>query len=513
MARISSGLRFIANSSTPINQLPPEILYKVFFHFRPVISRGPEPPRSTREPFEDLLVVTHTCRHWRITAIDATDLWSQFTTRDPHKNKNFDNMTRLFIGRSGRAPLDVDLGYKISPVLAPHADRLRTFSCRKIAINSDEFSQLSSRPAPLLEEFHILPYEFIDSNCPPLPTLFNHDFPSLRKLVINGYNPFPNNRFRNLSSFHLQLRAGSVGRVFWAPFFTMLRESPQLEELYLRCASANDFPQFTKKMPTPVILHALRKLHLRNIPSSLTGQLLRSVDLIPNGIAMQFTNIVSGLDWLFPPPTLPLKLSFHAATSLEIIYSTRGFVIQGTNQGMRIRVEALDKDVRYAEIFSRCMSPQIPVRDLWIHFYRMEDGRGMTKLPPLSEFPHLKKLVVRVTNHGDPINQLVRMLEVDGYVPCPLLSTLDLSGGLSEYCLSKVLRDRSEAGCRLERLRLQKRYVSVESIERLGMRNFVDELEICDVDEEPCGMELPAVCTTNLGGWWKPWTERRLLYL
>ena len=138
---------------------------------------------------------------------------------------------------------------------------------------------------------------------------------------------------------------------------------------------------------------------------------------------------------------------------------------------------------------------------------------GMTKLPSLSEFPHLKKLVVRVTVGGDPIRQLVRMLEVDGCVPCPLLSTLDLSGELYEISLSKVLRDRSEAGCRLERLRLQKRYAFMGYIEKSGMRDFVDELEIFDVDAEPCGMELPAVCTTSLGGWWKSWTERRFLYL
>ena len=127
MVGIVSKLRFAANALTPINQLPPGILCEVFFHCRPVIRGRSEQPWQKRQPFEDLLAITHTYQHWRATAIAATDLWSQLIIRDPHRN--FGGVTRLFICRSGELPLDADVGYDLA-IVAPHTSRLRTL-CAK----------------------------------------------------------------------------------------------------------------------------------------------------------------------------------------------------------------------------------------------------------------------------------------------------------------------------------------------------------------------------------------------
>lgn len=511
MAGIVSRFRSAANALTPINQLPPEILCEVFFHLRPAIRRGSKQSRPARAPFEDLLAVTHTCQRWRVTAIAAAELWSQLIARDPRKN--FDDMTRLFISRSGELPLDADLGYRLA-VVAPHAHRLRTLSCRGCLI--DDFSNLSNRPVPLLETLHILPHDYFDSENPPLPTLFNRDSPSLRELAVNGYNPFPNNCFSGLSSFHLRLSSGDVGLTFWTPLLATLRDSPQLEELFLHVGAVFNYTTSAQDIPAPAILHALQKLHLRGTPSSMTRRLLNLIDLAPNGIAMQFTNITPELDWMFPP-TLPLELSLHAVTSLEIIYvSGRGLIIQGTNPGMRIRIAELsNSDAVYAEIFSRLVarpSLQFSLRELWIHVERKKEY----KLPSLSGFPHLEKLAVRVTTNGYPIHRLLRMLDVDantGHVPCPLLSTLDLSGVLGMLFLLKVLGARSKAGCRLERLRLGKAHVVMGGIVMIQLQDYVNELELFDADVEPCGMELPAVCMTELGEWWEPWTKHEVGFL
>lgn len=128
----------------------------------------------------------HTCQHWRVTAIAAADLWSQLIARDPCKN--FDDMTRLFISRSGELPMDADLGYRLE-VVALHAKRLHTLSCRGCTI--DNFSYLSDHPVPLLETFHTLPHDHFDSECSPLPTLFNRDSPSLRSSLSTATIPFP----------------------------------------------------------------------------------------------------------------------------------------------------------------------------------------------------------------------------------------------------------------------------------------------------------------------------------
>jgi len=511
---IVSRPRFAADALAPVNQLPPEILCEVFFHLRPVIRRGSELSRGTKEPFKDLLAVTHTCQYWRVTAIAAADLWSQLVARD--RRKKFDNITRLFISRSGELPMGADLGRRLE-VVAPHADRLRTLFCRGCTV--DDFSHLSNRPVPLLETFHILPSSSSNHHgpgCSPLPTLFNRDSPSLRELVVDGYDPFPNNRFKNLSSFSLWLPDGEAGLTFWTLLFMMLQDSPQLEELFLLFGFIYDHPPFPKDSPTPASLHALQKLHLHGVPSSLTRRFLNSLDLIPNGIAMQFVNIDPEFDWIFPP-TLPPELSLRAVTSLEIVYlSAGGFTIQGTNAGMGIRVvEFFDSKTTHAGVFSRLAeqrNPPLPLRELWIHIGRKE--RCKIKLLPLSKFPNLEKLVVRATTNGNHIYRLLQKLNVHHrHVPCPLLSTLDLSGLVNMEHLLKVLRARSKAGCRLGKLRLGKTHLLVEDALKLGVRDCVDELEFSGEDAEPHGMELPAVCTTELGGWWEPWTRYQVGFL
>ncbi|KAF9653402.1 hypothetical protein BDM02DRAFT_3257923 [Thelephora ganbajun] len=506
MVKIISRLRFAANTLTPICQLPPEILCEVFFHLRPVIRRGYGRPRAG-QPFRNLLAVTHTCQHWRATAIAAAELWSQLIIRGPYEKLD---LTRLFISRSRELPLDADFEYQLA-VIAPYTNRLRALSCS--GYTTGEFLNFSDRPAQLLETLHIRSREYHHSE-DPLPTLFDGDFPSLRELVVNGYNPLPNNHFRNLTSFHLHLSSVSAGSSLWIPLLEVLRDSPQLEELFLNFDIYNGFPS-VPNIPDPAALHALQRLHLRGVRSTLTRRFLNLVDLVPNGIAMQFTNIIPEFDWM-APPTLPPELSLHSVTSLEIIYPpTHGFIVQGTNPGMQIRVaEASDSNNMHAAILSRLIPRtdlQSPLRELWIHIERRKE-QNFVSLP---EFPHLEKLVVRVTTEGNSIHCLLLMLDVDGQVPCPLLSTLDLSGPLEMGSLVKVLKVRSKGGCRLEKLRLGRAHVLVEDIERLRVQDYVDELELfgAGADAEPCGMELPAVCTTELGEWWESWTKRRVEYL
>ena len=502
---IVSKLRLTANALTPINQLPPEILCEVFFHLRPVIRRGAKQPRSTRQPFEGLLAVTHTCQHWRETAIAAPDLWSQLVARDPRKD--LDNMTLLFISRSGDLLLDADLGYRLDAV-APYANRLRTLSCK--GCTADDFSRFSNHPAPFLETLHIHTH-YADPEGRSLPTLFNNDSPSLRELVVSGYNPFTNNHFKGLSSLSLNLSSQRDSRKFLTPLLAMLHDCPRLEELFLSLGVASDNLPSADGIPTRVPLHALRKLHLRATPAGLTYRFLDSVDLALNGIAVQFTNITPEPGWVFPT-MLPRELSLQSVTSLEIIYTSgRGLIIQGVNPGMQIRVvedstSNMNHEDRLRYLVHRT-SPQPPLRELWIHIERKKEY----KLPPLSQLSNLEKLVVRVTTNGNPIRRLLRMLDVDGGVPCPLLSMLDLSGVLSIEHLSKVLKARSSAGCRLGRLRLGSTLVLPEDITIL--LDHVEELELFKEDAEPRGMEFPAVCTTETSEWWEPWTNHNVGWL
>ncbi|KAF9783010.1 hypothetical protein BJ322DRAFT_188059 [Thelephora terrestris] len=334
---------------SPVNQLPPEILREVFVHLRPVVIRkGSEQPQSTRSPLADLLAVTHTCQHWRRISIAAPQLWSHLIVRGSTKNSG--DLTQLFIHRSGESDLslDADLKHGLAAVV-PYVNRLRALRCAGSSIQ--DFSELCNRPAPLLEILHILPHTDLASRG-ALPALFNDDFRSLRELYVNDFNPFPNNHFQGLSSLRLQLSPTGINVTFWNPFFETLRNSRRLEELFLSLGfCSNHFPS-VQDIPTLVALRDLQRLHIRGFASNLASQFLNSVDLPPNRIAMQFTNIIPQFDWM-RPPTLPLDLSFHAATSLEIIYFyPSGLTVQGTSHNMQIRLfEHADSTSMHTEIF------------------------------------------------------------------------------------------------------------------------------------------------------------------
>ena len=415
-----------------------------------------------------------------------------------------DDLIRLFIHRSAQLPLDADVEQLVA--VAPYVHRLRTLSCAGSSIQ--RLPTFLEYPAPLLETLHIFPHPVFHFTT-PLPALFNGDIPSLRELDVNGFDPFPNNSFRDLSSFRLQLSSGSGNPAFWNPLLAMLQNSPQLEEFFLYLGAGYDNFPSAEDIPTPAALHALRKLHIRGLTSTLVGQFLNSIDLPRSGIAMQFTDITK-FDWM-SSSTLPPHLSFRAVTSLEIIYyPNTGFTIQGTGAQMQIRVvETSDSNAMHADIFSRLVmrgDAQHPLRELWIHI-----GRGTNlRLPSPSRFPHLKTLIVRETTKGGPIYRLLRQLEVvGGRVVCPLLSTLDLSGTVDRELLARVLGTRSGAGHRLRMLRLGKTRGLRKDVERLRMWDYVDRLKIFDVNAESRGMELPIVCTMDLGEWWRPWTPER----
>ena len=501
MIHITSRLRFATNALAPINQLPPEILCEVFLYLRPTVRNGSKKTQSVQSPFGDLLAITHTCKHWRTTATNTPDLWSQLIIR--RSSNNLGDLARLFIRRSGELPLDADVRSGLT-VLLPYVDRLRTLRCLRSSIL--EFPEFCNSPAQSLETLHILSHPGFGAGG-HLPALFNGNYPSLRELDVNEFNPFTNN-FRGLSSFRLQLSSVGGDLIFWAPFFVMLQNSPQLEELFLRLGRAgyDNFPPIPD-IPTPVPLRALQRLHIYGSTSTLARGFMNSVDLPSNGIATQFTNI-QRFDWM-SPPTFPLDLSFHAMTSLEIINSPDcGFVIQGATHKTQIRVvETSNSDSAQSKLFSILVPQvnlQLSLRELWIH-----TGRAMEyRLPPFSEFPHLEKLVVRATTGGDSIRRLLEELGITGaHLPCPLLSTLDLSGRLNTEVLGSVLKTRSEGGCRLQRLRLGNTRELPGNLAKSRVLDYVDELDLFDVSAGPRGMELPAGCTTDLGELWQPWTN------
>jgi hypothetical protein len=84
---------------------------------------------------------------------------------------------------------------------------------------------------------------------------------------------------------------------------------------------------------------------------------------------------------------------------------------------------------------------------------RAEKG---VRIAPSFGVPQPRKIGREGDDEGKPHYRLLQMLDVGEHVPCPHLSTLDLSGSVNIKHLLKVLKARSKAGCRLGRLRLGK---------------------------------------------------------
>ncbi|KAF9650285.1 hypothetical protein BDM02DRAFT_3080723, partial [Thelephora ganbajun] len=79
-------VRTWANTFSPVNRLPPEILSLIptFLHYK----------RSRRS----LIEWSQVCRYWRNTFINTPALWTHFSCKDPAR-------THAFLERSKSAPV------------------------------------------------------------------------------------------------------------------------------------------------------------------------------------------------------------------------------------------------------------------------------------------------------------------------------------------------------------------------------------------------------------------------
>ena len=134
--RLLNGTVRARNSLVPINQLPPEILGRIFHFLRPFfgdISSLYEPDESLNSALEKVAVV---CHHWRIVAIGSPELW---TIVDLHDD---DAYVVKLLQRSGCLPLTLLChSYKniyemnsFQEILERHMHRVRSLS-----LNTNDF--------------------------------------------------------------------------------------------------------------------------------------------------------------------------------------------------------------------------------------------------------------------------------------------------------------------------------------------------------------------------------------
>ncbi|KAL1713642.1 hypothetical protein EV715DRAFT_211248 [Schizophyllum commune] len=226
--RLLNGTVRARNSLVPINQLPPEILGRIFHFLRPFfgdISSLYEPDESPNSALEKVAVV---CHHWRIVAIGSPELW---TIVDLHDD---DAYVVKLLQRSGCLPLTLLChSYKniyemnsFQEILERHMHRVGSLS-----LNTNDLHYFVE-PAPSLIRAVLMGWYYDDAD-EGTSSLFGGEAPLLRELTLKAYDlPWRACHFPSIT--HLRISQGnSQNPGFDDDFFTMLEVCHRLQLLVI----------------------------------------------------------------------------------------------------------------------------------------------------------------------------------------------------------------------------------------------------------------------------------------
>ena len=460
---------------------------------------------------QDLVSVTHVCRSWRHVAITAPELWTNITMDNT-------DAVKTFLERSGVVPLrvtvrpssGVEADEDILKAVIPHTPRFRRLSALPHRGVGYAGSSPFTEPAPLLERLAI---HHPLGDKPAL--LFDNQTPRLRELVMSSSGFWLKNHLWNLTSLHLVLSYARRAHHDFLPFFDMLRRCPALEEMFVSWAgwgTSLEPPQ----LPT-VPLHSLRKLLLQSFRVDNIKYLLHTFDLKPNGIAIHLSDVhpgheggrtISDIQSMFPTDNSG-RPSLVSSTKLELVFHARPrtMIIHTVGPGFSTRVNLLldyfapDSSVDYSfrDVFRS-------VKELWVR----GSSRVDAGLDGLEHLAALEKLVIigRTSVTAQCFQERLSPAP-SGVLPCPLLSTIDFHGDASEMrVLFHVLRARSRAGGRLERVRVPSDYLPLPADIAPHVRD-VGSIDIPSNALHMYAMELPEFCfVEGKHKWWKFWRSR-----
>ncbi|KAJ3560909.1 hypothetical protein NP233_g10529 [Leucocoprinus birnbaumii] len=239
-------IRFLQNTFSPINQLPPEVLANIISYIQCDIPRhAPFPLPLDLNNWAQVLSV---CRHWRSTLMNAPSLWKRIHYFRGECVDSF-GRSREWLSRAHDVPLKVYLTGLLSsdsfeetmdlPVeIFSHVPRLQELHISsRHTLHDSILWKLVDQPAPNLESFSFTMYEELGpENFLPvstvLPRIFQDDMPKLEHLTLGNISFWPQNRFHNLTRLRLQRQAPDY-RPSLSSFLEFLAASPKLEELVL----------------------------------------------------------------------------------------------------------------------------------------------------------------------------------------------------------------------------------------------------------------------------------------
>ncbi|KAH9932834.1 uncharacterized protein BXZ73DRAFT_101368 [Epithele typhae] len=286
-----------------MDTLPEEIFLFVCRMLAPIplLSIDPDENGEEDEYLRPLLHLTHVCRSWRRTLIDAQSMWSYLILK-PSDNV-CKNISSVFMERSGESPLtiiivtnDID---DVHRTISAQGRRLFHFQIRMLAPSPAHYSLLFPSATPLLETLSIkyetdAPNETEYRKLNPWSTRMFHDGPSsLRALQLWPVQyDLPLDSFPILTHLFLSLDSVNVecGTLF-EDVLSLLARTPLLQffNLHYIQTNGNSLPASERNLPAMVKLSRLNRMSVSHTNWEFIGNLLRRL-ILPLEFNICFTD-------------------------------------------------------------------------------------------------------------------------------------------------------------------------------------------------------------------------------
>lgn len=514
LTSIRTVVRSTINTHRLPNRLPPELLSYIFqFIPQPCYVSDRYAPFASFTRTEDLLPVTHVCRHWRQTALSTPRLWHSISSRAPR------NVSATFSQRSKAVPLSIVVRATPSAdfcqgVMQMHSGRLQALYA---SVNfDDKIGGLMDFPAPNLEVLLLHSNASASSTHQPRPiTLCRGELPRLKFLSLHQCPIRPANAFPNLT--HLNISHQSMGSI--AGLLSFFSSAPRLTQLILVNLSTSMASVDTNG--PKVTLDHMRDLAMVHIAPDFVSAILSQL-ILPANMAIQLDHMRVPAGSFFH--NLPRIAALEAATKLCVEGTRSRLTVTAAGAASAVRMK-FDVDSGHpslldAEWLSSLMAalPLARCTELW-----WLDGlvpcpslaRLTVLRQTLSSMPALTELVL-----FDTVLQGVRSLIESLHIsstpalglsgallqPAPALSTLRLLmlGTVLPPAVEKLAADRAYYGIPLQHLILElphKLRLSEEQKDILRtLQALVGSVDIVSGGGMPA-MPLPPVCYDAFSYW------------
>ncbi|TFK29656.1 hypothetical protein FA15DRAFT_663811 [Coprinopsis marcescibilis] len=335
------ALKTQRNELSPICQLPPEVLSRIFIHFELQTSLRFHCP-ANRSWYQ----ITHICRYWRSVALHCPQLWSNICVVSTF-------WTELFLSRSKQAPLLLEIGFQVPFAMEPRIHEILVTQMSRLSslLVSGTTDMLKMRlhhlpsSAPSLHTLSIENSGFNETMT--LPELFVEGTPQLKELrLYRCYIDWSSPLLQGLSKLNISVNDDVFYPSTHPPppspdvFLQALRNMTTLTHLTLQM----DFPDINSKplSNSSIALHHLEELDLAGsitgvvgflshitLPASAHIRLVCSTTLEDTHMASELGKVLIP-SWLSvslenPPLTLPSMRYLIVQSNYKFCHLLAGF--------------------------------------------------------------------------------------------------------------------------------------------------------------------------------------------